>query len=81
MKGKYKTTGCARFFFALIILAPLAYIGASYYNGQNGIENLKNLVGLNKARADVNDDGGTYDLQQEIAQLQKEIKALMNKCQ
>jgi flagellar motility protein MotE (MotC chaperone) len=31
------------FFFAMLILAPLAYIGASYANGEDGIENFKNL--------------------------------------
>lgn len=40
---KFKLTGFARFFIAMVILAPMAYIGASYYNGQDGIENLKNL--------------------------------------
>ncbi len=39
----YKTTGCFRFVFFMMILAPLAYIGASYYNGQDGLQNIKNL--------------------------------------
>jgi hypothetical protein len=43
MPRPYKTTGCFRFFLFLIILAPLAYIGASYYHGQDGIGNLVNL--------------------------------------
>ncbi len=42
-RKKFKMTGFARFFIAMLILAPLAYIGASYYNGEDGIENLKNL--------------------------------------
>jgi TolA-binding protein len=42
-KTKFKMTGFARFFFAMLILAPLAYIGASYANGEDGIENFKNL--------------------------------------
>jgi hypothetical protein len=46
MSSKYKATGCARFFLVLIILAPLAYLGASYYNGQDGIENVKSLLGI-----------------------------------
>jgi len=40
---KFKLTGFARFFFVMIFLAPLAYIGASYANGEDGIENIKNL--------------------------------------
>jgi cell division protein FtsB len=43
MAGKVKTTGFARFFLIMIIVAPLAYIGASYYNGEDGIEKIKNL--------------------------------------
>lgn len=42
-RTKFKMTGFARFFFAMLILAPLAYIGASYANGEDGIENFKNL--------------------------------------
>ena len=46
MKKKYQMTGCAKFFVVILLLAPLAYIGASYYNGQDGIENLKSLLGI-----------------------------------
>ena len=42
-RKKFKLTGFARFFLLMIVLAPLAFIGASYYNGEDGIENLKNL--------------------------------------
>jgi septal ring factor EnvC (AmiA/AmiB activator) len=49
MSRKYKTTGCAKFFFVLIILMPLAYLGASYYNGQDGWGNLKRLVGFERS--------------------------------
>ena len=52
MSSKYKATGCARFFLVLIILAPLAYLGASYYNGEDGIENVKNLLGIESSDSD-----------------------------
>jgi cell division protein FtsB len=39
----YKTTGCFRFFLFLLIFAPIAYLGAAYYNGQDGIGQIKNL--------------------------------------
>jgi hypothetical protein len=42
-RKKFKLTGFARFFLLMIVLAPLAFIGASYYNGEDGIENLKNI--------------------------------------
>lgn len=53
---KYKATGCARFFLVMLILAPLAYIGASYYNGQDPIANIKGLFGS----SDSNGEGSTY---------------------
>ena len=40
---KIKLTGFARFLLVMIILAPLAFIGASWYNGEDGIENLKQI--------------------------------------
>lgn len=46
MARRLKTTPFARFLLVMIILAPLAYIGASYYNGEDGIQNFKNLIGL-----------------------------------
>jgi hypothetical protein len=52
MARKLKLTGLARFVIVMAILAPLAFVGASYYNGQDGIQNLKNLIGIT-------DGGGT----------------------
>ncbi len=43
---RLKITGFARFFVVMLFLVPLAYIGASYYNGQDGIQNIKNLFGI-----------------------------------
>jgi len=43
MATKYKLTGCAKFFFFFIIAAPLAYMGASYYNGQDPIQKAKDF--------------------------------------
>ena len=75
MGSKYKMTGCAKFFFVLIILAPLAYVGASYYNGQDGIQNIKNLLGMGSEQTRVpSGDDTTTDLQQQIEKLQKDVK-------
>ena len=43
MAAKYKLTGCAKFFFFFILAAPLAYIGASYYNGYDPIQQAKDF--------------------------------------
>ncbi len=58
MASKFKLTGFARFFFAMVIIIPLAYFGASYYNGENGLTNLKKLVGIDLAE-ESNDEGTT----------------------
>ena len=42
-RKKFKLTGFARFLLVMVVLAPLAFIGASFYNGEDGIENLKQL--------------------------------------
>ena len=46
MQRKYKMTGCARFFLVMLILAPIAYLAASYYNNEDGIGNIKELFGI-----------------------------------
>jgi len=43
MRNKYKITGFARLLIFMIFFAPLAYIGASYYQGEDGIEKIKSL--------------------------------------
>ena len=46
MPRRYRLTGCAKLFIFLIIAAPIAYMAASYYNGEDGWKNLKQLVGI-----------------------------------
>lgn len=41
--ARRKMTPFGRFFIALLIIAPLAYVGASYYNGQDPLASLRNL--------------------------------------
>ena len=48
MQRKFRITGFARFFLVMIIVAPLAYIAASYYNGEDGIANIKRLLGIDQ---------------------------------
>jgi hypothetical protein len=45
MARKYKLTGCAKFFVFFIIAAPIAYVGASYYNGQDPIKEIREFAG------------------------------------
>ena len=76
MKRKYKTTGCVKFFLMLVILAPLAYLGASYFNGQDGIQNIKDLFGGNGDQTEVVESANTDDLRDQIKDLRDELKAL-----
>ncbi|MCB0677203.1 MAG: hypothetical protein KDC30_10975 [Saprospiraceae bacterium] len=44
-----KITGFARFMLVLIVAAPVAFLGASYINGEDGIAKLKDLLGIEQA--------------------------------
>ena len=46
MARRVKLTAFSRFLILLIFLVPGAYIGASYYNGQDGIQNIKEMLGM-----------------------------------
>lgn len=41
MAGKYKATGCARFFLFLVIIVPIAYYGANYLFNSGKLDELK----------------------------------------
>lgn len=51
MARRTRLTPFARFILVMIIVAPLAYLGASYYNGEDGIQNLKELIGIAEPKA------------------------------
>ncbi|HMQ49625.1 MAG TPA: hypothetical protein PKA00_19180 [Saprospiraceae bacterium] len=44
MSKRMRMTPFARFFIVMLFLAPVAYIGASYYNGEDGIGNIKSWI-------------------------------------
>lgn len=83
MANKYKKTGCARLFIILIILAPLTYIGASYINGEDGIDNFKKLLRVDKwgkgqstSSTDAGDSKEVYQLKQKIERLEESNEEL-----
>jgi len=55
MARKYKLTGCAKFFIFFIIAAPVAYVAASYYNGQDPIREAREFFA---SFFDSQDEGG-----------------------
>jgi small-conductance mechanosensitive channel len=45
-KRPLRVTGFTRFFIVMLFVVPLAYLGASYYNGQDGLQNIKDFLGI-----------------------------------
>jgi len=43
MARKARLTVFSRFLIMMLIVGPLAFLGASYYNGENGVETVKDL--------------------------------------
>ncbi|NRB62480.1 MAG: hypothetical protein HRU40_05515 [Saprospiraceae bacterium] len=43
-RRKYKLTGFARFFIVMLFLAPVAYLAASYINGEDGVAKIQELL-------------------------------------
>ena len=73
MAKKYKVTGCAKFFFVLLLLAPIAFIGASYYKGQDPFATLGGIFGGDSDREPTERSAST-DLEAENTKLEKDIK-------
>jgi len=48
---KTKLTGFSRLLLFLIFFVPVAYFGASYYNGEDPVANLKALLGTEQTTA------------------------------
>lgn len=81
MTKRFRLTGFARFLFVMVILVPAAYIGASYYNGENGIANIKKLVGIESSESGSNSRTKSNDSQPannntEISMLKQRIEDL-----
>ena len=79
MSRKRKSlTPFARLLIFLLFLTPIAYIGASYYKGQDGFQNVKNLVGLGE-KTDKQDKGymrGNKKDNEEVLDAYKQIEDL-----
>ncbi|MDF1694849.1 MAG: hypothetical protein P1U56_03420 [Saprospiraceae bacterium] len=69
MKQKYKLTAFARIFIFLIFFTPVAFIGASYYNGEDGIAKIQAFF----------DKDGNSSIEEQIELKHSEIEQLTNK--
>lgn len=73
-------TSFARFIIFMAIFAPLAYIGASYYNGEDGIKKIKDFIGIEKEEVTDHSSHQVESSKDQIIQLQKqEIDILRQK--
>lgn len=77
MQNKYKITGFSRLLVFLVLFLPFAYIGASYYNGEDGIENIKRVIDGKSTEEIISDKRKKIENYREAIQnLKNEIKAL-----
>ena len=79
MARKLKATGCTRIILFLIIAAPVAYIAASYINGNDGIESFKSLLGFGTEQNDIpqrdsNQTGDLENCQNQVKSLEEALK-------
>lgn len=94
MARKYKSTGCARIFLVLIIVAPIAFFVASYINGSDPIETIREWWSSGTETSVVTsqaDDEIVTELQDQIRRLEKDVdyykvesetyKKLLDECQ
>ena len=91
MPPKYKVTGCARFFFFLIIFLPAVFFGAAFLRGENGVTILKDfyhsIVGGSSSSVKAKDEAkakDTYkidDLKKELSKAKDEIESLKKEIQ
>lgn len=80
MKKKYKVTAFTRLLIFMIFFAPVAYIGASYYNGEDGIGKIKSFFdksGGDTIEAQINNKNAEIDrLEKKIEILKRDINRL-----
>jgi predicted nucleic acid-binding Zn-ribbon protein len=65
----------------MLFIVPLAYIGASYYNGEDPVALIKDKLGIEEnttqtVEQEVKYDDETYDFRQEIETLKERIQEL-----
>ena len=74
-RSKLRVTGFTRFFIVMIFVIPLAYLGASYYNGEDGVANIKRWLGIDQTEVvspetDSTDPAPATDTQRDRTSLQ-----------
>jgi len=86
MTAKRKITPFGRFVLMLIVVVPLSFFVASYINGEDPIENLKDLPGLitgnNEVTTDTEITNTKYDdyTKKELIETIMELKEDLEDC-
>jgi len=52
MRRRHRPTGCAKFFLVILIVAPIAFIGASLFTGKNPVDSFYEVFGLKSAKSE-----------------------------
>ena len=77
MSRRPRATGFTRFLLAMLIIVPIAYLIASYTNGEDGIQNIKEAVGLATPAENELEDAATNDeLMQRLRANEQKIEDL-----
>jgi len=86
MATRTKMTPFARLLLVIIIVAPLAYLGASYYNGEDPLKNITDTFSGSDRIESSNPDLGSKSkeelilkielLEMRISQLEQKIESL-----
>lgn len=80
MRKKYKLTGFARFFIFMLFFAPMSYIGVTYYQGENGLEKVKDFFNSFKTEhAEVSPETPSMSSDEIINMQAQEIELLKQK--
>ena len=75
-KSKVRMTVFSRFLLFMIIVVPSAYFGVSYLRGEDGVQNLKEAVGIETTTTGSNDSSASQSTRSnsEIARLKDDLK-------
>lgn len=79
MASKLKVTGFTRFLLAMLFIVPMAYLIASYANGEDGLGKIKEAVGLdtpNSKTSTATRDADCASLQQQVERQAQRIRQL-----
>lgn len=83
MASRYKTTGCARFFFFLVFFVPLVYFGLKYFDDNGQLEKWREKLDLDNHNNSVEEvsDGQVSPGSSEfdVEQVKRQIAQLLSK--